>query len=85
MWDLSSLIGDQTHTSSTGRQHVNHWTAGEVLSASLNVGLTHACDGCEQSMVWRTGFAPCGFFLCLLIYPNSILLIWFEVVLNSTY
>ena len=51
MWDLSSLIGDQTHTSGTGRQRLNHWTAGEVLSASLNVGLTHACDGCEQSMV----------------------------------
>ena len=30
MWDLSSLTRDQTLTPYTGKQNLNHWTAGDV-------------------------------------------------------
>ena len=36
MWDLSSLIRDQTHTPCSGRRSLNHWTTREVPQLVVN-------------------------------------------------
>ena len=54
-WDLSSLIRDQTHIPSIGRQVLNHWTTREIpglLSLSLCLEVVARDPGVAG---WRVG------------------------------